>query len=268
MSYQKNYPNGWQSGEAGGTPITPEAMNNIEYGIANSLPKDGTDPMAGNLPMGGYRVTGVGNPVEDGDAVPLGYAGEHFAPAGYGLGGGSTVKKVTDIVANGWYITNEETPTGAWYLCHAFVTNNGKDVTVEAWHLDGITKCKRTKRGGTWGPWEYYNPPMEPGVEYRTTERHMGLPVYAVAVQMGTLGNASTIIAKIPVDKISGVVAIKGIVYEEDSVGATHTAANPIGACGGLSDVWISPDGQYVRALTTSDLSAKKLTVTVKYLKS
>lgn len=76
------------------------------------------------------------------------------APSGYGLGGGSTVKKVTDIVANGWYITNEETPTTAWYLCHAFVTNNGKDVTVEAWHLDGTTKWKRTKRGGIWGEWK------------------------------------------------------------------------------------------------------------------
>lgn len=74
MSYQKNYPNGWQSGEAGGTPITPAALDNIENGIANALPKDGTDPMTADLPMGGHRVTGLGAPVADGDAVPLGYA--------------------------------------------------------------------------------------------------------------------------------------------------------------------------------------------------
>lgn len=36
MSYERFYPNGWQSGEAGGTPITPEAMNHIEEGILNA----------------------------------------------------------------------------------------------------------------------------------------------------------------------------------------------------------------------------------------
>lgn len=33
MSYEKFYPGGWQSGESGGTPITPEALNHIENGI-------------------------------------------------------------------------------------------------------------------------------------------------------------------------------------------------------------------------------------------
>lgn len=33
MSYERFYPNGWQSGESGGTPITPEALNHVEKGI-------------------------------------------------------------------------------------------------------------------------------------------------------------------------------------------------------------------------------------------
>ena len=33
MGYEKYYPGGWQSGEAGGTPITPEALNHMEEGI-------------------------------------------------------------------------------------------------------------------------------------------------------------------------------------------------------------------------------------------
>lgn len=36
MSYEKFYSGGWQSGETGGTPITPEALNHIEQGIANA----------------------------------------------------------------------------------------------------------------------------------------------------------------------------------------------------------------------------------------
>ena len=33
MSYKPYYPNGWLSGETGNTPITPEALNNMEHGI-------------------------------------------------------------------------------------------------------------------------------------------------------------------------------------------------------------------------------------------
>ena len=36
MSYSKYYPNGWQSGKTGGTPITPEAFNHIEKGLVQA----------------------------------------------------------------------------------------------------------------------------------------------------------------------------------------------------------------------------------------
>ena len=41
--------------------------------------------------------------------------------------------------------------------------------------------------GIVWQPWECVNPPMQLGVEYRTTERYLGKPVYA---QLMNLGNA------------------------------------------------------------------------------
>jgi hypothetical protein len=34
MSYQKYYPNGWQNGKAGNTPITAEALYHMEEGVA------------------------------------------------------------------------------------------------------------------------------------------------------------------------------------------------------------------------------------------
>ena len=34
---------------------------------------------------------------------------------------------------------------------------------------------------GVWNEWEYVNPPLLLGVEYRTTERHLGKPVYRKA---------------------------------------------------------------------------------------
>lgn len=36
MSYTPYYPNGWQTGESGGTPITPAALNHIDDGISTN----------------------------------------------------------------------------------------------------------------------------------------------------------------------------------------------------------------------------------------
>lgn len=41
--------------------------------------------------------------------------------------------------------------------------------------------------GGKWEPWEWNNPPMVAGVEYRTINRYNKKPVYVKAVELGTL---------------------------------------------------------------------------------
>ena len=53
MAYEKYYPGGWQSGETGGTPITPEALNHMEKGIEAAVPLDGSTPMTGQLKLQG-----------------------------------------------------------------------------------------------------------------------------------------------------------------------------------------------------------------------
>lgn len=40
--------------------------------------------------------------------------------------------------------------------------------------------------GVVWGEWEWVNPPMQLGVEYRTTERYLGKPVYVKVVDCGS----------------------------------------------------------------------------------
>lgn len=196
MSYQKNYPNGWQSGEAGGTPITPETMNNIESGIANSLPKDGTDPMAADLPMGGHRVTELGEPVENGDAVPLRYVNQNFAPAGYGLGGDSKyVSDVNQAIANGWYYSNPNTlniPEGMTGYADIFVKTRTDAVAQYIRNVMNNTNLVRYKEDAN-SDWivEWENPPMESGIEYRTTERFfyngVYFPVYTMEIYCGHL---------------------------------------------------------------------------------
>ena len=116
------------------------------------------------------------------------------APTGYGLGGGATGKAVKSIEANGWYITNEDTPNSTWLLCHARVTNNGSDITVDAWNLSGTTRYKITKRSGTWGEWEFDIPLMSVGFEYRTTEKYKGKTVWTVLADLNTCPAGETIV--------------------------------------------------------------------------
>ena len=66
--------------------------------------------------------------------------------------------------------------------------------TLEAVSYSGYKAIKR-KQGGTWQPWEWENPPMLPGVEYRTTERSNGSVVYRKMVEYtneNTFGEAGT----------------------------------------------------------------------------
>ena len=49
----------------------------------------------------------------------------------------------------------------------------------------GVSVARKLKTNGTWYPWEYENPPMVFGVEYRTTERWNGYAVYTKLVDLG-----------------------------------------------------------------------------------
>lgn len=69
--------------------------------------------------------------------------------------------------------------------------NGGQYASLTGYSYGGtaITRCKNA---GTWGPWEWVNPPLALGVEYRTTERYLGKPVYVKLVNFGALPNAGS----------------------------------------------------------------------------
>jgi hypothetical protein len=82
-------------------------------------------------------------------------------------------------------------PGGIWHITIHKTNNDYGKITAETYTYAG--DCRRTIYGGTWNPWEYENPPLHLGVEYRTTERWEGAPVYTVLVDCGnTAANAKT----------------------------------------------------------------------------
>lgn len=50
-------------------------------------------------------------------------------------------------------------------------------------------KLDSSDPAGQWDPLEYINPDMKLGVEYRTTERYLGKPVYVKVVDCGLIAD-------------------------------------------------------------------------------
>lgn len=57
MAYTPYYPGGWQSGEQGGTPITPAALNNMETGIGAALTAGDVNIVDSNVAIPEATVT-------------------------------------------------------------------------------------------------------------------------------------------------------------------------------------------------------------------
>lgn len=113
----------------------------------------------------------------------------------FGLGGYSTnVANITNdlnnLAINGWY---SRWPSDAVANCpcdYSGIFVLAKDINhVVQFCFNYSTRevLRRVKSSGKWDPWEYINPRMSVGVEYRTTEKYKGLPVYTKLVNCGTL---------------------------------------------------------------------------------
>ena len=194
------------------------------------------------------------------------------APAGYGLGESTpTLISNCNIVGNGWYRVDAST---------ANIPDVG--LTSGVLRIDGATgslvyqslyfyvsgkvhKMERVHSSGTWYPWEWVNPPMELGVEYRTTERYRGKSVYVKLVDCGALpNNASKSIS------ISDDTAVKCF----DVVTGTNSSGMvlPTASFGGTNlnrEVAITSNGSSILIVTNFDGSSYTNTyVLVKYTKT
>lgn len=140
---------------------------------------------------------------------------------------------------NGWYSwsytdkpANAPGTPGTNYMSVMRVSGSGTVCVQELFDAsdsdDSNTAMRRVIYGTTVAvPWEWVNPPMNPGVEYRTTERHRGSPVYAMVVNCGTLPNTGTKTVSHPFSA-SHVIAWDGVLYgsteSQNLTGNTNTS--------------------------------------------
>lgn len=206
------------------------------------LPRMG-EPWQGDLLMNGYRITGLGAPVNETDALRKMDA----APAGYGLGETSSpsVSDLNACVVTGWYRTSTTTanvPAGFEYSSVSVQSRLSGHIIQSLTTIlnngigTGIQMIRRsTDSGATWTE-EWVNPPMTLGVEYRTTERHKGKVVYTKLVNLGTLPAVSGRIAVNHEANATAVIRVSGVSSGGYAIPYGHSAGT-----GTLIDIAASP---------------------------
>ena len=109
------------------------------------------------------------------------------APGGFGLGGGSKqISSWDDVRDNGWYYGPAPAGIGNGNLWGR-VDALSSTYAVQTIYSDTyVASVKRFLIANAWKPWEWINPPMDLGVEYRTTERYLGKPVYVKTFNIPT----------------------------------------------------------------------------------
>lgn len=196
------------------------------------------------------------------------------APGGFGWGGsvGQSILDANEAILGGFYYWGpnaKNTPFryGAMVVIPRSSTTAKPCVTqIASEELGGlnpqasIAVRKSTDNGdGSWGPWEWVNPPMELGVEYRTTERYLGKPVYVKMVDFGALPNASY--------KFVGIENGASIIRVSALASNGKTLPGSIGASQ-REQVLCMGSSNSVEIITYADASSLTATVTAWYTKT
>ena len=134
-------------------------------------------------------------------------------PEGIGTGGGgggvtelelTSADDLNTVAQSGWYSWGTSVPAHAPILItdakNSYMRVDrhpaANVITQTVWSAYATAKGFHVTRqiiNGTAGAWEWDEPPMVAGVEYRTTERWAGLPVYTKLVDCGLPTNEKTI---------------------------------------------------------------------------
>jgi hypothetical protein len=120
-----------------------------------------------------------------------------FAPSGYGLGLSDSTplcSNANDAWQNGWFKIDSSTQNGIGVSAIMRVDARASAYSVcqtaysTSWSSAYPVVRQRWCMNGTWDTeWSWVDPPMQLGVEYRTTERWNGKSVWTALIDCGTV---------------------------------------------------------------------------------
>lgn len=152
-----------------------------------------------------------GQLTKDDEAAPPAPDKPPYAPEGYGLGeaAGQLVTDCDAAVLSGWYQLGEYTLNAPDAEGHLMMVSACAGCIYQEVFADGGTVTRWCK-SGTWDEWEWVNPPMLLGVEYRTTERYKGKPVYAKSVDLGAMPNTTYKLVAHGIADLDDIIDVRG----------------------------------------------------------
>lgn len=159
----------------------------------------------------------------------------------------------------GFYYGGDESCNIGGYLSGGIRVDKTREGAYQTFYPDDASRTVLTRCmiGNVWDEWEWENSPMIPGVEYRTTERWNGKPVYTKVVEFGALPNNET----------------KTVAWTPDSgtcdyvVGYSGTTSGYGALPNHFANIFLSVNRASVFIETSDDRSSGSAVVAIKYTK-
>ena len=218
-----------------------------------------------------YPDASLSTPGKAADAAATGVALAGKAPAGYGLGGACrSIDNWDNATECGFWSSWEGLPEIAnitGYTHQGIVYQYNGIVYQDIRRVGGSETYRLTRKrmsDGTWSEWEFDNPPMVPGVEYRTTERWNGKPVYTKLINFGAMPNNSSAYANNALPATMRNAVLTG--YMESVTGNVYEYSSFLSRC----KLWATVSGNngYIGINTSQDYSGYTAYIVAKYTKS
>lgn len=196
------------------------------------------------------------------------------APGGFGLGvaGGQPLSATDDldtVTKNGVYQWSSSLPKNApTGYCKMRVWNGADWISQEimsAYANEKDSIRRRVFNNNVWGPFEWVNPPMALGVEYRTTERYMGKPVYAQLIDCGYGPNNSNAHVTKAIENIDTIVRWSGTSSDGSAFPFANHMYSPAHILNGI--VYKSSNVLHIDLYSNENKSGVTLYVSVFYTK-
>lgn len=244
MGYEKYYPGGWQSGEAGGTPITPEALNHMEEGIESAAENIDTHKNDKSNPHG-VTAAQVGAA-----ASSHNHSTSNITSGTLGVARGGTGKATHTsnavLTGNGTSaVKNVATASGAFYATAANGAPTFGTLPIAQGGTGSTSAAAACTALGL-------SPVKNAGTEYTTREKFLNKTVYCRVVNCGAFTKGKT--TDVAIGASARIIRFEGFVgYNSSYDYSVQTQKIAVGT-------WA--DGNTIQIKIASDAETRADTVT------